>query len=108
MIVGAQETIEFVFFGHANRVFRARAECEVEGGPTYTLSLAGGASVLQYRFDRKQLDFGLQLYHQWAEKDIILYNTGRVALPFEVSLATLKHAGIVVVQPMTGTNRLYL
>jgi hypothetical protein len=101
--LGESETLEFAFFGHANRVFRARAECEVQGGPTYEIALSGGASVLQYRFDRKALDFGLQLFHQTADKDIVLYNTGRVPLPFEVSLATVKRAGVLAVAPMNGT-----
>ena len=47
----------FTFYGHANIVSEARAICEVEGGPTYEITLKGEASLIDYEFDFVEIDY---------------------------------------------------
>ena len=49
------------FFGHADISSSVHAICEVEGGPIYELELKGEASLVQYQFDRLEVDFGKQV-----------------------------------------------
>lgn len=55
------ERMTFTFYGHADIVARVKAICEVEGGPTYEILLRGEASLVSYAFDRKEIDYGLQV-----------------------------------------------
>jgi len=47
----------FTFYGHANIISAARAICEVEGGPTYEITLKGEASLVDYKFDYVEIDY---------------------------------------------------
>ena len=58
---GDTEQVTFTFFGHAHIGSRAKAICEVEGGPTYTIHLKGEASLVEYRFDCLDIDYGKQV-----------------------------------------------
>ena len=49
------------FYGHADIWGQAKAVCEVEGGPTYEITLKGEASLVNYKFDRKEIDYGKQV-----------------------------------------------
>lgn len=40
---------------------QAKALCEVEGGPTYEIMLRGEASLVNYSFDTKDINYGLQV-----------------------------------------------
>lgn len=42
---GETEQITLTFYGHANIGSKAKALCEVEGGPTYELALLGNLSI---------------------------------------------------------------
>lgn len=58
--------ISFTFFGHCDIIARAKAMCEVEGGPTYEVTLRGEASLISYSFDTKDINFGLQVSPAFA------------------------------------------
>lgn len=49
------------FYGHCDIVAQAKALCEVEGGPTYEIMLKGEASLVNYSFDTKDINYGLQV-----------------------------------------------
>lgn len=53
--------ISFTFYGHCDIIARAKALCEVEGGPTYEIILKGEASLVNYSFDTKDINYGLQV-----------------------------------------------
>lgn len=53
--------ISFTFYGHPDIVAQAKALCEVEGGPTYEIILRGEASLVNYSFDTKDINYGLQV-----------------------------------------------
>ncbi len=58
---GETEQMTFTFFGHRDTRSEARAVCEVRGGPAYSVTLRGEASLVQYCFDSTQIDFGKQV-----------------------------------------------
>ncbi|XP_055993028.1 hydrocephalus-inducing protein homolog [Sorex fumeus] len=76
--------ISFTFFGHCDIIARAKALCEVEGGPTYEVILRGEASLINYSFDTKDINFGLQPFDHVTVKEITLRNTGQVGFEFKV------------------------
>lgn len=52
------QQVDFTFYGHADISGQVLALCEVEGGPTYEITLKGEASLVRYAFDRKEIDYG--------------------------------------------------
>ena len=50
------------FYGHADIWGQAKAICEVEGGPTYEITLKGEASLVSYKFDCKEINYGKQVH----------------------------------------------
>ena len=58
---GDTEQITLTFFGHQDTTSEAQAICEVEGGPTYEVLLKGEASLVDYRFDCLDIDYGKQV-----------------------------------------------
>ena len=51
----------FTFFGHSDIMGRAKALCEVDGGPAYEIDLKGEASLVQYQFNCLEIDYGEQV-----------------------------------------------
>ncbi|XP_072823786.1 hydrocephalus-inducing protein homolog [Vicugna pacos] len=76
--------ISFTFYGHCDIIAQAKALCEVEGGPTYEIILRGEASLVNYSFDTKDINYGLQLFDHVTENEITLKNTGKVGFEFKV------------------------
>ncbi|XP_056622256.1 hydrocephalus-inducing protein homolog isoform X2 [Triplophysa dalaica] len=96
---GDTKLVTFSFLGHADISAHALALCEVEGGPTYEITLMGEASSVSYILDTNEIDFGLQLFDHVAEAEITLKNTGKVGFDFY----TLPGAqGLSVDQPLPG------
>ena len=58
---GDTEQVTMTFFGHADIGSKARAICEVEGGPTYEITLKGEASLVDFRLDCSDIDYGKQV-----------------------------------------------
>ncbi|XP_008833211.1 hydrocephalus-inducing protein homolog [Nannospalax galili] len=76
--------ISFTFYGHCNIIAQAKALCEVEGGPTYEIILKGEASLVNYSFNTKDINYGLQLFDHITEREITLKNIGKVDFEFKV------------------------
>ncbi len=55
---GDTEQMTFTFYGHSHISSKVKAVCEVEGGPTYELTMKGEASLVQYKFDCLDIDYG--------------------------------------------------
>ncbi|CAL1528045.1 unnamed protein product [Lymnaea stagnalis] len=79
---GDTEQVTFTFYGHADIWGEVKAICEVEGGPTYKLSMTGEASVVEYSFDSKSIQLGKQMYDQVSTATITLINCGKVGFQF--------------------------
>ncbi|XP_067276661.1 hydrocephalus-inducing protein homolog isoform X2 [Pseudorasbora parva] len=79
---GDTKLVTFSFLGHADISTEVLALCEVEGGPTYEITLRGQASFVSYTLDTNDIDFGLQLFDHVAEAELILKNTGKVGFDF--------------------------
>ena len=58
---GDTEQVTFTFYGHADIWGEVKAVCEVEGGPTYELKMTGEASLVEYEFNTKEIDYGKQV-----------------------------------------------
>ena len=58
---GDTEQVTFTFYGHADIWGEVKAICEVEGGPTYELKMTGEASLVEYEFNTKEIDYGKQV-----------------------------------------------
>ncbi|XP_005052783.1 PREDICTED: hydrocephalus-inducing protein homolog [Ficedula albicollis] len=56
---GESHTVTFTFFGYANIVARVTALCHVQGGPTYRVVVAGGASPVSTNWMWKRWTEGL-------------------------------------------------
>ncbi|KAK6174452.1 hypothetical protein SNE40_017727 [Patella caerulea] len=104
---GDTEQITLTFYGHADIWGQVKALCEVEGGPTYELTLTGEASLVEYEFDTKDIDYGKQMYDQLASSEITLLNTGKVGFNFtglnmDPSLAKNPIPGQPIMIPHSG------
>ncbi len=58
---GDTKLVTFSFLGHTDINTHVLALCEVEGGPTYEITLKGQASFVSYMLDTNVMDFGLQV-----------------------------------------------
>ena len=83
--------------GSNNATCRALALCDVAGGPEYELPLLAESSAIAYKLDKTLLDFGLQNYDHIEEKEVFIFNTGRVELDFEVVLSELSRTNVIEV-----------
>ncbi|XP_067853715.1 hydrocephalus-inducing protein homolog [Heptranchias perlo] len=92
------QQVAFTFYGHMNIISEVKAICEVEGGPTYEVTLKGEASFIKYAFDRKEIDYGHQLFNHVAVTEITLMNTGKVGFDFTI----LNHEQAADQEPLPG------
>ncbi|XP_053402100.1 hydrocephalus-inducing protein homolog isoform X11 [Mercenaria mercenaria] len=104
---GDTEQVTMTFYGHADIWGQAKAICEVEGGPTYELTLKGEASLVSYRFDCKEIHYGKQMYDHVATTEITLVNTGKVGFEFcclnlDPALAKKPKPGVPIMVPHAG------
>ncbi|KAM9191706.1 LOW QUALITY PROTEIN: hydrocephalus-inducing protein homolog [Dugong dugon] len=103
----SRHQVSFTFYGHCDISARAKALCEVEGGPTYEIILKGEASLVNYSFDTKEINYGLQLFDHVTESEITLKNTGKVSFEFKVlsdplSLPESLLPGVPLILPLSG------
>ncbi|RXM33054.1 Hydrocephalus-inducing protein [Acipenser ruthenus] len=102
------QQVDFTFYGHADISGQVLALCEVEGGPTYEITLKGEASLVRYAFDRKEIDYGQLLFDHVAEAEITLKNTGKVGFEFSTLSVQLDSSpnnpqpGLPLVIPSSG------
>ncbi|XP_063801928.1 hydrocephalus-inducing protein homolog isoform X2 [Pseudophryne corroboree] len=104
---GESQIVIFTFYGHSDIKAQARALCEVSGGPGYEISLCGEASLVTYTLSTRDIDYGVQMFYQVAEAEIVLRNSGMVSFPFTVltrNADTLpsSYPGEPLVEPHSG------
>ena len=61
---GEAQDVQVTFYGHADIATEVMAMCKVHGGPSYQLVLAGEASTIQYKIDKRKI----QLYDVVSEQ----------------------------------------
>ncbi|XP_068943597.1 hydrocephalus-inducing protein homolog [Petaurus breviceps papuanus] len=99
--------VSFSFYGHCDIIAQVKALCEVEGGPTYEITLKGEASLVSYKFDTKEINYGLQLFDHVMESELTLKNVGKVGFEFKV-LQRNQHSldspqpGVPLIVPHSG------
>ena len=94
--------MEFHFYAHANRKFKSRAVCIVDGGPEYPIDIVGEGNDLSYRIDTEVLDFGDVVYDKTVEKEFYIMNPGKVSFNFAVRTDVISRNGLVEVSPSDG------
>ncbi|XP_071173399.1 hydrocephalus-inducing protein homolog isoform X10 [Mytilus edulis] len=104
---GDTEQVTMTFYGHAHIWGQVKAICEIKGGPTYEIMLTGEASLVDYKFDCKEIDFGKQMYDHVASAEIKLINTGKVGFDFcgigmDPALAKKPKPGSPIMVPHAG------
>ena len=78
------------------------ALCEVAGGPEYELPMVAESSAVVYKLDKTAVDFGLQQYDRIEDKEIFVFNTGKVPVTFAVLMASLSRSNVLEVLPGSG------
>ncbi|XP_025115052.1 hydrocephalus-inducing protein-like isoform X4 [Pomacea canaliculata] len=104
---GETEQVTFTFFGHADIWGEVKAVCEVEGGPTYELTITGEAGQVEYHFDHKEINFGKQMYDTVAVAELVLINSGKVAFEYRAlnmdpSMQSRPKPGCPILVPASG------
>ncbi|XP_056680687.1 hydrocephalus-inducing protein homolog isoform X2 [Monodelphis domestica] len=99
--------VSFSFYGHCDIIAQVKALCEVEGGPTYEITLKGEASLVNYTFDTKEIHYGLQMFDQVMESEITLKNVGKVGFEFKImdgyqNSAENPRPGVPLIMPRSG------
>ncbi|KAF8564659.1 hypothetical protein P879_04214 [Paragonimus westermani] len=89
LAAGETQSMSFVFYGHADIEASITAMCEVEGGPTYTMEISGGASYVDYYLDRTEIDFDPVRFDKPAVSELLLANTGQVEFEFSITPSDL-------------------
>ncbi|KAH7442763.1 hypothetical protein KP509_02G000200 [Ceratopteris richardii] len=99
---GEKEKLEFTFYSYPGYQCQAKAICEVEGGPSYTVTLEAEAGLIKYSISDANLDFGLQQFNETAEKHFCLINSGSIGINFSVILSCLRGTPVIKVSPLLG------
>jgi hypothetical protein len=99
---GQSETAHFSFFAAAGARGSCTALCTINGGPQYSVTVAGEASTIKQSLSAQFIDLGQQPFDKPADREVVLANDGKVPFDFAVNLASLSRPGVVEVSPMKG------
>eukprot|EP01064_Diplonema_japonicum_P013676 TRINITY_DN21214_c0_g1_i2.p1 TRINITY_DN21214_c0_g1~~TRINITY_DN21214_c0_g1_i2.p1 ORF type:complete len:4615 (+),score=1185.39 TRINITY_DN21214_c0_g1_i2:107-13846(+) len=99
---GESEKVEFIYHSQTAKKAKATAVLVVEGGPEYPVSLNGESSTMHFRFDKSMLDFGNISYERYEERELYLYNIGKVMFSYTIDLTQMRQAGCLEVTPSSG------
>ncbi|KAF7656194.1 hypothetical protein LDENG_00045050 [Lucifuga dentata] len=81
---GGEQLVTFSFYGHNYVSKQVVAQCHVEEGPTYDVTLKGEASQIIYSLDNTLIDLGQQLFDHVVEAVVTLKNNGKVGFRFSI------------------------
>jgi len=70
---GDTQLITLTFYGHAHFDSKAKAICEVLGGPTYEILFKGEASLIDYKFDYLEIDYNKVVSLQWLTYAVVFF-----------------------------------
>ena len=106
-VVQPGDSIEVMLsmYAHANRVARATAMLEVQGGPEYEIGLKGSSSAVAWAItpENRVIQCGQIAFDQSVEREFHILNKGKVPFAFAISSKWLSRPGIVRVKPESGT-----
>ncbi|XP_072290521.1 hydrocephalus-inducing protein homolog [Eucyclogobius newberryi] len=81
---GELQVTAFSFYGRDYVSREVVAQCHVEDGPVYKVTLKGEASQVSFSLDHNCVDFGQKLFDHVGEAEVILKNTGKVGFNFKI------------------------
>lgn len=99
---GQTETAHFSFFAAAGARGSCTALCTIDGGPQYSVTVAGEASTIRHSLSARFIDLGQQPFDKPADREVVLANDSKVPFDFAVNLGSLSRPGVVEVSPMKG------
>ena len=70
--------------------------------PTPTPNQVAESSAVVYKLDKTSIDFGLQQYDRIEDKEMFIFNTGKVPVTFSVLMASLSRSNVLEVLPGSG------
>ncbi|KAL0040642.1 hypothetical protein WJX79_000331 [Trebouxia sp. C0005] len=100
---GESRTVEFAYYARRGQKASTNAVCEVEGGPTYTLPVTADSNAIKYTVEPQVVDIGPVLFDRASEKEVSIYNRGRVQFTFDIDTSGLSRPSVCDVTPKTGT-----
>lgn len=78
--------IHVIFTPKPNINVRAVLECEVLGGPSEYIAVAGQSSELMYRINTQKLNFKIRSFHEHASEKLILTNIAQLVFEYKTYL----------------------
>ena len=64
--------------------------------------MSGESNNIKFSEEPQQLDLGLQLYHRVAERDLVIFNSGKVPYDFCINTSLLSRQSVVEPVPRSG------
>ena len=64
--------------------------------------MSGESNNIKFSVEPQQLDLGLQLYNRVAERDLIIFNSGKVPYDFCINTSLLSRQSVVEPVPRSG------
>jgi hypothetical protein len=111
---GQSEKMEFAFYAKSEKAFSVNATCFVEGktkkicrsnnfqgGPQYDFTIRGESSAIQYRIEKRIIEFGLLPFQSTGLKEFTIFNTGKVHFSYKVNAESC--ANLIRVSPSGGS-----
>lgn len=84
---GEKQVMEFTYFAYPGLKSTSVALCKVAYGPEYRVKLSAESNLMKYSVEPLALDYGAQAYDRVTEKEIRVFNHGRVTFDFYVNLS---------------------
>ena len=96
------ENIEFIFNAVSGQRFKTQAICKIDGGPDYEVQIIGDASLINHKIHLQNatIDLGEVRFCEWAAKEFIVENVGKVTFQYQIALDSRK--AFVEVSPLQG------
>ena len=99
---GERQVMEFTYFAYPGLRENAVAVCKVAGGPEYQIRLAAESNMIYYHVEPTALDFGFSPYDRAVEKEVRVFNRGRVPFDFYVNVQGASRPGVLEALPPKG------
>jgi hypothetical protein len=99
---GESEVVELSYFAKTGSEVRAFAVCEVHGGPSYDVAVAGEARPLAFELGPRVVDVGRTQFDRAVDTFVVIENKGKVGFDFKVNLERLTRPTVAVVEPTCG------
>mmetsp|Transcript_3107 Transcript_3107/g.11897 ORF Transcript_3107/g.11897 Transcript_3107/m.11897 type:complete len:4490 (-) Transcript_3107:1724-15193(-) len=99
---GDVQNIQFIYRGSQDVSLLTHAICKVEGGPDYQVLLKAESGTISYSIDKNVVDFGKISFDCVEERELTLFNKGKVPFQFQFDMSTVSVPGRIDLNPPSG------